>query len=191
MYKALKRACKNVRWKTSVTQFELNGLKNTAKSIREIENGKYKLSKYQEFEIYEPKHRHITATRIKDRQIQYQLIETIQQRYAHLHNENLFEYHDTICRLVANRSKHIREFASQHDIILFVSGEKSSNGLYLFDICKQANPRSFFISRIEQLQQYHFLPDESIGICGATSTPMWLMEQIKQVIINAMPSCEN
>lgn len=70
MYKALKRACKNVRWKTSVTQFELNGLKNTAKSIREIENGKYKLSKYQEFEIYEPKHRHITATRIKDRQIQ-------------------------------------------------------------------------------------------------------------------------
>jgi (E)-4-hydroxy-3-methyl-but-2-enyl pyrophosphate reductase (IPP and DMAPP forming) len=121
----------------------------------------------------------------------YQLIDTIRQRYADLHNENLFEFHDTICRLVANRSKHIREFASQHDIILFVSGEKSSNGLYLFDICKQANPRSFFISRIEQLQQYHFLPDESIGICGATSTPMWLMEQIKQVIINAMPSCEN
>lgn len=70
MYKALKRACRNVRWKTSVTQFELNGLKNSAKAIQEIESEKYKLSKYQEFEIYEPKHRHITATRIKDRQIQ-------------------------------------------------------------------------------------------------------------------------
>lgn len=112
----------------------------------------------------------------------YQLIDTIKQHYASLHHEEMFEYHDTICRLVANRSRHIHEFASQHDIILFVSGEKSSNGLYLYDICKKSNPRSYFISRIEQLQQYQFLPNESIGICGATSTPMWLMEQIKQVI---------
>ena len=107
----------------------------------------------------------------------YQLIDTIKQRYAALQHEEMFEYHDTICRLVANRAKHIQEFARQHDIILFVSGEKSSNGLYLYDICKQANPRSFFISRIEQVQQYQFLPHESIGICGATSTPMWLMEE--------------
>ncbi|MBO4655576.1 MAG: 4-hydroxy-3-methylbut-2-enyl diphosphate reductase [Bacteroidales bacterium] len=115
----------------------------------------------------------------------YQLIDTIRQRYADLHHEEMFEYQDTICRLVANRAKHIQEFAHQHDIILFVSGEKSSNGLYLYDICKQANPRSFFISRIEQVQQYQFLPHESIGICGATSTPMWLMEQIKQVILTS------
>lgn len=121
----------------------------------------------------------------------YQLIDTIKQRYAALQHEEMFEYHDTICRLVANRAKHIQEFARQHDTILFVSGEKSSNGLYLFDICKQANPRSFFISRIEQVNQYQLLPNESIGICGATSTPMWLMEQIKQVILNAIPSCEN
>ena len=120
----------------------------------------------------------------------FQLIDTIKQRYAAEQHADMFEYHDTICRLVANRAKHIQEFARQHDIILFVSGEKSSNGLYLYDICKQANPRSFFISRIEQVQQYQFLPHESIGICGATSTPMWLMEQIKQVIINAMPSGE-
>lgn len=73
MYEALKRSCRNVRWKTSVTQFELNGLKNTAKTLREIREGKYKISKYQEFEIYEPKHRHITATRIKDRQLQRSL----------------------------------------------------------------------------------------------------------------------
>ena len=113
----------------------------------------------------------------------YQLIDTIKQRYAALQHEDMFEYHDTICRLVANRSQHIREFASQHDIILFVSGEKSSNGLYLYDICKKSNPRSYFISRIEQLQEYQFQPNESIGICGATSTPMWLMEQIKQYVM--------
>lgn len=119
----------------------------------------------------------------------YRLIDTIKQRYAALNHKEMFEYHDTICRLVANRSQHIREFASQHDIILFVSGEKSSNGLYLYDICKKSNPRSYFISRIEQLQQYQFQPNESIGICGATSTPMWLMEQIKQVILNNTVSC--
>lgn len=120
----------------------------------------------------------------------YQLIDTIRQRYATLHHEAMFEYHDTICRLVANRSQHIREFASQHDIILFVSGEKSSNGLYLYDICKKSNPRSYFISRIEQLQQFQFQAEESIGICGATSTPMWLMEQIRQVILNSSFPCE-
>lgn len=121
----------------------------------------------------------------------YQLIDTIRQRYADFHHEEIFEYQDTICRLVANRSKHIREFASQHDIILFVSGEKSSNGLYLYDICKQSNPRTYFISKIEQLSHYQFLANESIGICGATSTPMWLMEQIKQVILNTTLTCEN
>lgn len=76
MYKGLKRSCKNVRWKTSITQFEMNGLKNTAKSIRNIKTGKYKLSKYQKFTIYEPKLRHITATRIVDRQIQRSLCDT-------------------------------------------------------------------------------------------------------------------
>lgn len=76
MYKGLKRSCKNVRWKTSVTQYEVNGLRNTAKLIRDIQAGKYKLSPYQEFEIYEPKWRHITATRIKDRQVQRSFCDT-------------------------------------------------------------------------------------------------------------------
>lgn len=76
MYQGLKRSCKSVRWKTSVTQYEINGLRNTAKIIRDIESGKYKLSPYQEFEIYEPKQRHITATRIKDRQVQRSLCDT-------------------------------------------------------------------------------------------------------------------
>lgn len=77
MYKGLKLSCKNVRWKSSVSQFELNALKNTAKAIRSISNGTYKLSDYQKFTIYEPKLRHITATRIKDRQIQRSLCDTV------------------------------------------------------------------------------------------------------------------
>lgn len=76
MYKGLKLSCRNVRWKTSVTQFEMNGLKNTAKAIRDIKSGKYKLSDYQNFTIYEPKLRHITATKIKDRQVQRSLCDT-------------------------------------------------------------------------------------------------------------------
>ena len=76
MYKGLKKCCKNVRWKTSVTQFEMNSLKNTAKALRDIKSGKYKLSEYQNFTIYEPKLRHITATKIKDRQIQRSICDT-------------------------------------------------------------------------------------------------------------------
>lgn len=108
----------------------------------------------------------------------YQLIDCIRLRYTEAGHCDWFTFHDTICRLVANRSQHIRLFAQQHDVILFVSGEKSSNGLYLFDICKQTNPRSYFISSLEQLKQHHFTDTESIGICGATSTPMWLMQEI-------------
>lgn len=116
----------------------------------------------------------------------YKLINAIQQKYSEQGNESLFTYHDTICRLVSNRSKHIQQFATQHDVIIFVSGEKSSNGLYLFDLCKQANDRSYFISHIEQLKQYSFSAEECIGICGATSTPMWLMEEIKKVIESSL-----
>ena len=76
MYKGLKKCCNNVRWKTSVSQFEMNGLKNTARALRDIKSGKYKLSEYQNFTIYEPKLRHITATKIRDRQIQRSMCDT-------------------------------------------------------------------------------------------------------------------
>jgi 4-hydroxy-3-methylbut-2-enyl diphosphate reductase len=107
-----------------------------------------------------------------------QIIEEIKERYDKSGNAPLFSYHDTICRRVVNRAKEIQKFASQHDKIIFVSGEKSSNGLYLFSLCKEANPSSFFISYLEQLDSITFLKDETIGICGATSTPMWLMEDV-------------
>lgn len=105
------------------------------------------------------------------------LIKAIQERYQEAGNGDLFQYKDTICRKVANRATQTAEFAQQHDAILFVSDEKSSNGLYLFNICKEHNPNSFFITRPEQVHRLDLSPYESIGICGATSTPRWLMEQ--------------
>lgn len=107
----------------------------------------------------------------------YQLIDLIKRRYQENGNEHLFQYADTICRKVANRAKEIAEFAKQHDAILFVSGEKSSNGLYLYDICKKNNPCSFLISNAQQIASIDLQQAKSIGICGATSTPMWLMEE--------------
>ncbi len=107
----------------------------------------------------------------------YHLISAIKERYEACGNEHLFQYADTICRKVANRATQIAEFASQHDTILFVSDPKSSNGMYLFNTCQRHNARSFFISHLEQLQEIDFSQSQSVGICGATSTPMWLMEE--------------
>lgn len=111
------------------------------------------------------------------------IVEEIASRYRFHGNGHLFYHHNTICRLVANRSKQIREFASLYDKIIFVSGEKSSNGLYLFGLCKEMNPNSYFISNKTQLDDISIEENETIGICGATSTPMWLMEEIRNRIL--------
>lgn len=110
------------------------------------------------------------------------LVRAIQQRYAQKGNAHLFRFYDTICRRVANRAKEIEKFALLYDKIIFVSGEKSSNGLYLFDVCKKVNPNSYFIYRQEQLDTICFNENDTIGICGATSTPMWLMKNIDERI---------
>ncbi|KEO73490.1 4-hydroxy-3-methylbut-2-enyl diphosphate reductase [Anditalea andensis] len=91
--------------------------------------------------------------------------------------------HDTICRQVSNRDKELREFASRYDKIIFVSGTKSSNGKVLYQVCKNTNPYTHFVSNVDQLDKNWFGPDESIGICGATSTPMWLMEAVKEKLL--------
>lgn len=113
----------------------------------------------------------------------YQLIDLLKKRYQKENNPEMFEYADTICRKVANRALEIAEFAKQYDTILFVSGEKSSNGLYLFDICKKNNPNSFMISKTSQIADLPLNESLTIGICGATSTPMWLMEECAQKTI--------
>lgn len=86
---------------------------------------------------------------------------------------------DTICRRVSNRYEDLGGFAQKYDKIVFVSGKKSSNGRVLYDVCKAANPNSYFISDPKEIDPAVFAENDTIGICGATSTPMWLMEQVK------------
>lgn len=90
---------------------------------------------------------------------------------------------DTICRQVSNRDQQLRNFSMQYDAIVFVSGTKSSNGKVLYNICKQNNPNTHFISSPEQLDKDWFEQNHSVGICGATSTPMWLMEEVKSTLL--------
>ena len=123
-----------------------------------------------------------------------QVVEYIQ---AHISATATFTYYDTICRQVANRISHIREFAAQHDIVLFVCGRKSSNGRALFRECARANEHSFMIdspAAINDLPELtaalHHSSIQSIGICGATSTPKWLMEQCKISIKQLLGSNE-
>jgi 4-hydroxy-3-methylbut-2-enyl diphosphate reductase len=89
------------------------------------------------------------------------------------------DLNDTICRQVSNRDGDLRIFSRQFDVIVFVSGLKSSNGKVLFQVCKDSNPNTHFVSCKEDLNKTWFKKGQSVGICGATSTPMWLMEEIK------------
>jgi 4-hydroxy-3-methylbut-2-en-1-yl diphosphate reductase len=97
-----------------------------------------------------------------------------------------FKFHDTICRQVANRLPHLREFVSNYDTVLFVSGQKSSNGKSLFDACKKVNDRTYFISGSENIEPEMIAGVSKIGICGATSTPLWLMEEVKKEVENML-----
>ena len=100
-----------------------------------------------------------------------------------LPNEAMLTVDDTICRRVSSREEHLREFASKHDVIIFVCGRKSSNGKVLYNICQRANERSYNIEEASELQREWFEGVESVGICGATSTPKWLMENIAEAIV--------
>lgn len=89
---------------------------------------------------------------------------------------------DTICRQVSNRYEDLRKFVIGYDKIVFVSGKKSSNGKVLFEVCKQFNPNTYFVSSEQELDLGMFTPADKVGICGATSTPMWLMERVKSAL---------
>lgn len=89
---------------------------------------------------------------------------------------------DTICRQVSNRDIELRKFAMQFDRIVFVSGTKSSNGKVLYNVCKETNNDTYFVSSPKEVQASWFSPGETVGICGATSTPMWLMEEVKGLL---------
>ncbi len=89
-----------------------------------------------------------------------------------------FNANDSICRQVSNREPQLQRFAQEQDVIIFVSSKKSSNGKALFEVCRAANQHSYFIANEEEIQPEWFEGMTTVGICGATSTPMWLMEQV-------------
>lgn len=107
------------------------------------------------------------------------LADTMRSKMSHSED---FEYRDTICRQVANRIPHLREFSRQHDVVLFVSGKKSSNGKALFGVCHEENPRSYFVSHPEEVTLAMVEGAASVGICGATSTPKWQMEAVARTL---------
>ncbi|MDX1909076.1 MAG: 4-hydroxy-3-methylbut-2-enyl diphosphate reductase [Bacteroidia bacterium] len=91
-------------------------------------------------------------------------------------------FNDTICRQVSNREPELEKFSARHQVIIFVSGKKSSNGRALYETCVRINPYTYFISGPDELDFSWIKPGDSVGICGATSTPMWLMEEIAGTI---------
>jgi 4-hydroxy-3-methylbut-2-enyl diphosphate reductase len=97
-------------------------------------------------------------------------------------NIEAFTANDSICRQVSNREPQLDKFSHDHDVILFVSGKKSSNGRALYSICKSVNEKSYFIENETEIDLNLLVGAESVGICGATSTPMWLMEQVADYI---------
>ncbi|KGN86244.1 4-hydroxy-3-methylbut-2-enyl diphosphate reductase [Porphyromonas sp. COT-290 OH860] len=106
----------------------------------------------------------------------HELIETLRDR---MQPGIRFDYQDTICRQVSNRMPHIKEFASQHELIFFVAGPKSSNGKVLYAHCRQSNERTIFVSSANEVTREMLEPmPKTIGICGATSTPKWQMEEV-------------
>lgn len=119
----------------------------------------------------------------------YKIAETLRNRISSFEvgsiEDTAVEFHakDTICGQVSGREKKLREFARSNDVILFAAGRKSSNGKVLFHIAEEENPRTYFIESAEEIDWSKLEGAESVGISGATSTPQWLMEEIKAVIL--------
>lgn len=123
-----------------------------------------------------PEHITLYSQTTKSTSKLYQIKEELEKAGKTVH------FNDTICRQVSNRDQELRTFASRYDCIVFVAGTKSSNGRVLYGVCQEVNPRSHFVSSPEQLQREWFEPNNSVGICGATSTPHWLMEEVQSVL---------
>lgn len=135
------------------------------------------IEKFEELEQYDLPEEVILYTQTtKSSRNLYKLKEILESKGIHVN------FNDTLCRQVSNRDHQLREFVTRFDKILFVSGKKSSNGKVLFEVCKDHNPNTHFISAASEVNPEWFTNGETIGICGATSTPQWLMEEIKETI---------
>ena len=118
-----------------------------------------------------------------------ELVKAIKSQISNLKSQIALEAHDTICRNVANRVAQLQAFARSNDLVIFVGGSKSSNAKVLYQHCLEANPKTIFVSSADEIKSQltiHNLqisnPDLRVGICGATSTPLWLMEKVKEEI---------
>ena len=94
------------------------------------------------------------------------------------------DFKDTVCRQVSGRVEELKEFSRRHDKVIFVTGKNSSNGKVLFAHCKEVNPNSYKITSLKEIQEDWFSPNDTVGVCGATSTPSWLMEEVKTLVEN-------
>ncbi len=126
---------------------------------------------------------HLFAQTTKSKEGFSNIVEKIKEMYQTDTDKKIYLHcTDSICAQVSARSAKIREFCTKHDVIVFVSGEKSSNGKILFEVCKKENSNSYFVSNEDQIKDSWFKNAKSVGICGATSTPKWLMEEVAEVI---------
>ena len=107
----------------------------------------------------------------------YEIVSTLNRSGVDVH------VNDTLCRQVSNRDSQLQNFSNDFDKIVFVSGTKSSNGNALFNVCKKNNDNSYFVSASKEVKENWFSKNDKIGVCGATSTPMWLMEEVKEKIL--------
>jgi len=126
---------------------------------------------------------HLFSQTTKSKEGYANIFKKIKEMYQGNSNKEIFlQCTDSICAQISRRSPKIREFCSKHDVIIFVSGEKSSNGKILFEECKKENCNTHFVSSENEIKDSWFINAKSVGICGATSTPKWLMEEIAEII---------
>jgi 4-hydroxy-3-methylbut-2-enyl diphosphate reductase len=133
---------------------------------------------FDELEKYElPKKLQLFSQTTKRTKNLYKLKSTLEEKGIEV------DFNDTLCRQVSNRDLQLPTFVKKFDKVIFVAGLKSSNGKVLFDVCKENNPNTYFVSNKNELKKDWFNENENIGICGATSTPQWQMEEIKETIL--------
>jgi len=123
-----------------------------------------------------------TKSTLGFQKIKSRIEEKIAQANSEMELADIFDANDSICRQVSNREPQLKTFAIDYDVVLFVSGKKSSNGKALYSVCKSLNDQSYFIENEEDIEKSWLVGKNSVGISGATSTPMWLMEQVAEKV---------
>lgn len=160
---------------------EVNGLvgqtHNEAIVVNDI-NDLYKIDFSKPIDLFSQ----TTQSKSKFNLLKQELIARMYE--AGIKPENCLKANDTVCHQVSNREPKLKEFAKNHELVIFVSGQQSSNGKMLYKVCKEANPNTLFISESKEISADLFKNINSVGICGATSTPLWLMEKIADTIRN-------